>query len=97
MHHPPEPAVQQLAYSPLTRRWPVKAYLLGLVTLPLLYVVVYLLLRASGAYHPYFSQGSWEIEGTSHVYLLDVAYFPAMIIEGDIQNRLRWLREPSGG
>ena len=29
--------------------------------------------------------------------VIDVAFAPAALIEVDVQNRLRWLREPTGG
>ena len=77
------------------RRW--RAYLLGLFTLPLAYLLLYSLLRVTGVYRVYFSQGSWEIEGSARLHLIDVAYLPMISLEGDMKNWLRWLPEPSGG
>jgi len=49
-----------------------------------------------GVYYPVYNQGSWDIDGSTHVYVFELAFLPARIIECDIQNRLRWLTEPSG-
>lgn len=65
--------------------------------LPILYVFTYIMLRVCGVYYPFFDQGSWEIEGSTRVFVLDVVFWPAQVIEGEIQNRLRWLPEPKGG
>ena len=76
---------------------PRRSYLLGLVTLPALYVLVYVLLRLAGVYYPFYHQGGWEMDGGTGVYAIDLAFLPATITEIDCQNRLRWLREPTGG
>ena len=97
MPQPPDATSTSLDYSTLRRRLPWKPYLLGVVTLPTLYLFTYVLLRLCGVYYPFFNQGSWDIDGTTHVYLLDLAFAPATMVEADVQNRLRWLRVPSGG
>lgn len=56
-----------------------------------------ILLRLCGVYYPFFNQGGWDIDRTTRVYALDRAFAPATLIEADIQTRLRWLREPTGG
>jgi hypothetical protein len=92
-----ETSPKPLAYStPKTRR-PWKVFLLGVLTTPAAYLLLYLVLRATGVYHAYYSQGSWEIEGWTGIYILDVPFFPMKIFESNLQNRLRWLREPTGG
>lgn len=97
MHHPADATSSSLEYSTPPRRWAWKPYLVGVATLPAIYLVTYVLLRLCGVYYPFFNQGSWDIDGTTHVYVLDLAFGPATMIEAEIQNRLRWLREPTGG
>jgi hypothetical protein len=97
MHHPADANSHRLEYSTLRGRWPWKPYLLGVATLPGLYFLTYILLRVGGVYYPFFNQGGWDIDGTTNVYLLDLTFVPARMIEADIQNRLRWLPEPTGG
>jgi hypothetical protein len=89
------PAV--ISYSRSKPRWPWKAYFCGVLTVPTLYVSIYLALRAGGVFHAYYSQGSWEIEGGTGIVCLDFAFIPAAIAEAEFHNRLRWLPEPSGG
>jgi hypothetical protein len=97
MHHSADATSPSLEYSTLRRRWPWKPYILGVLTTPLVYLMLYAILRVTGAFHPYYSQGSWEIEGGTRIYIVDVAFFPLAVMEGDLQNRLRWLPEPTGG
>jgi hypothetical protein len=86
-----------LEYSTLRRRWPWKPYILGVVTTPVVYLLLYVILRVTGVFHAYCSQGSWEIEGGTGIYIVDVPFFPLAVMEGDLQNQLRWLPEPTGG
>ena len=86
-----------LEYSRLRRRWPWKPYLLGLATTPAIYLLLYGVLRLTGAYYTFFNQGSWEISGGTGVYAVDLSFLPLAVIEGDLHNRLRWLPEPTGG
>ena len=72
-------------------------YLVGVVTTPAVYLLLYAILRLTGVFHAYYSQGSWEIEGGTGVYIVVVAFFPLAVMEGDLPNRLRWLPEPTGG
>ena len=65
--------------------------------MPVVYLVAYCLLRLSGVYYAYYSQGSWEIEGGTGIPVVDMAFFPTAVIEGSVQNKLRWLKEPTGG
>lgn len=97
MHRPADTSSPSLEYATPHRckRW--KLYLLGVATLPALYLVTYVLLRLCGVYYPFFNQGGWDIDGTTHVHVLDLAFAPATQAEADIQNRLHWLREPTGG
>ena len=67
------------------------------MTTPAVYLLFYTVLRVTGVFHAYYSQGSWEIEGGTGIYVVDVPFFPLMMMEGDLQNRLRWLPEPTGG
>ena len=93
MRHAADATSFSLEYSTPRRRWPWKPSLLGVAMLPALYLVAYILVRLCGVYYPFFNQGGWEIDGTTHVQALDEAFAPATMIEADIQNRLRWLRE----
>jgi hypothetical protein len=86
-----------LNYSTLRRRWPWKPYILGVVTAPTVYLLLYAILRVTGVFHAYYSQGSWEIEGGTGIQIVDVPCIPLTITEGKLQNRLRWLPEPTGG
>jgi hypothetical protein len=86
-----------LEYSTLRRRLPWKPYLLGVATLPAIYLARYVLLRCCGVYYPFYNQGGWEIDGTTNSLVIDVAFFPARIVEMNLHNRLRWLPEPTGG
>jgi hypothetical protein len=86
-----------LDYPAAPRRRPWRAYLLGVATTPALYLLLYLVLRGTGVYYAYHSQGSWEIDGGTGIYLLDVPFLPLAFMEGDLHNRLRWLPEPTGG
>ena len=89
----PEP----LAYSMLKARRSWKAFLLGVLTTPAAYVLLYVVLRATGIFHTFYNQGGWEIDGGTGIYALDVPFLPLTIFEANLQNRLRWLREPTGG
>ena len=40
----------------------MRYYIIGMSTLVFLYLVNYAILRFSGIYSPYYSQGSWAIE-----------------------------------
>jgi hypothetical protein len=97
MHHPPEPTSTALDYSTLRHRRPWKPYLLGVVTTPAAYLLVYAILRFTGVFYPYYSQGSWEIDGGTGVVIVDRSFFPLAVIEGELHSRLRWLPEPTGG
>ena len=97
MHEPEETPWQSLKYSKQRRRWPWKEYVLGVVTTPIVYLLLYAILRVTGVFHAYYSQGSWEIEGGTGIYLVDMPFLPLVAMEGDLQNRLRWLPEPTGG
>ena len=93
----PDPPAPSLPYAPSPPRRPGKSFLLGLLAAPAIYLLLYALLRGTGLFHAYYSQGSWEIEGGTGLYLVDVAFRPLATFEADLQNRLRWLPEPSGG
>jgi hypothetical protein len=97
MNDPVKENCQVFSYWRLRSRWPRKAVCLGVVSLPILYVSAYLLLRLCGVFYPFYDQGGWEIDGTTHVSILDVAFLPAKVTECMIQNRSRWLKEPTGG
>jgi hypothetical protein len=97
MHRPAEATSPSLEYSTLRRRWPWKPYLLGVLTTPAAYLLLYVVLRFTGVFYTYYSQGSWEIEGGTGIYVIDMPFFPLAVMEGDLHNRLRWLREPTGG
>lgn len=92
-----EASSPSLEYSRLRRRLPWTPYLLGVATLPALYLATYVLLRCCGVYYPFYNQGGWEIDGSTNSLIVDGAFFPAMIVEMNLQNRLRWLPEPTGG
>ena len=97
MDIPREPTVEPLEYSTLKQRMPWKPYVLGLLTPPLLYLLAYALLRITGVIYPYYSQGSWEMEGGTGVYVIDIWFLPLVLLEGDFHNHFRWLSEPGGG
>ena len=97
MNQPADATSPFLEYAPSRSRRLWKRYLLSLVTAPLAYILLYVALRMMGILSAYFSQGRWEIEGGTGAYIIDVAFYPMVLIEGDIQNKLRWLPEPSGG
>ncbi|MBC7783027.1 MAG: hypothetical protein H7144_04235 [Burkholderiales bacterium] len=96
MQHPPNATPPSLEYATLRTRRPWKPYLLGVVTTPAIYLLLYAVLRVTGVFHAYYSQGSWEIEGGTGLYFVDALFFPLAIMESDLQNRLRWLTEPIG-
>jgi hypothetical protein len=77
------------------RHWivPLAATVLPVVA----YVLTYVVLRAAGVYYPFYNQGSWDIDGTTHVTAIDVVFVPALLVEQELQNSLRWLPEPTGG
>ena len=89
---PPRP----LSYSELPPRRPWKRYVLGAAALPTLYVAAYLALRLTGVYYLFFNQGGWDMDGTTRVAILDASFAPAAFVELELQNRLRWVREPTG-
>jgi hypothetical protein len=91
------PSTDELTISTNSIRRPWRVYLLGVLTAPAAYLLLYIALRVTGVFHPYYSQGSWEIEGGTGVRFLDVSFMPLTIFETDLQYRLRWLREPTGG
>jgi hypothetical protein len=97
MHPCPDSSSHPLPYARIRFRPPWKAFLLGVVSFPAIYIAAYMVLRLCGVFYPFYNQGGWDIDGTTHVYLLDVVFMPANIIECDVQNRLHWLREPGGG
>ena len=73
-------------------------YLLGMLTFPTIDLLGYALLRVTGVYYPYWSQGSCdEIDGTCHVYLIDVATLPMRELEVELDSKLHYIRPPSGG
>lgn len=74
-----------------------KSFLIGTACVPIAYVLLYLLLRITGVFYAYYSQGSWEIEGGTRFYYVDIWFVPLVMIETDVQNYLRWLPEPTGG
>ena len=94
---PPDATSNALDYSTLRHCRPWKLYLLGVATTPAVYLLMYALLRLTGVYYPYFSQGSWAIDGSTRVAIVDLSFFPLAVIEADLHNRLRWLPEPTGG
>lgn len=57
-------------------------------------VALYLVLRMTGVFYPYYSQGNWQIESRS---IIAVAFLPPLLLETHVQNWLRWLPEPDGG
>jgi hypothetical protein len=85
-----------LEYSTTKRRLPWMPYLAGVLTVPALYLFTYVLLRVCGAYYLFYNQGGWEMDG-SVGYLVDTIFFPAVVVECDVHDRLRWLQPPSGG
>jgi hypothetical protein len=97
MEQPTDTTSHSLEYSTLRPRWAWKAYVLGIGTTPVVYLLLYTILRVTGVFHTHYSQGSWEIEGGTGVYVVDAAFFPPAAMEGDLQNWLRWLPEPTGG
>lgn len=97
MHHPAGATSPSLEYSTSERRRLWKPYVLGVVTTPAIYLLLYAVLRVTGVFHAYYSQGSWEIEGGTGIYIVDLPFFPLAVMEGNLHNRLRWLPEPTGG
>jgi hypothetical protein len=97
MQHGAMDTSEILAYARSRPRLPWRPYILGLLTVPVLYVLLYLVLRACGVFHAYYSQGSWAIDGGTGIYVVDLPFLPAAIAEADLQNRLRLLPEPTGG
>ena len=91
MHHPADAISPSLEYSTLRRRLPWKPFILGMLTTPVVYLVLYAILRVTGVFHAYYTQGSWEIEGGTGIYIVDVPFLPLALMEGDLQNRHRWL------
>lgn len=86
-----------MPYSPTKSRMAWRPFVLGVLATPMLYLLLYTLLRVFGVFSPYYSQGSWEIEGGTGIALIDIPFLPAAIAEAELQNRLRWLDEPTGG
>lgn len=93
----PEAASKVLSYSRTRPRFPWKAYFLGVLTGPALYALLYLLLRICGVFYPFYNQVGWDIDGSTGSYVVDLTFRPATIVEANLQNRLRWLPEPTGG
>src|SRR5687768_11076497 len=96
MHSKADVSGQPLAYATKSRR-PWKPFVLGVLTTPAAYLLLYAVLRLSGSFHTYYTQGSWEIEGGTGIHFVDTVLFPLATLEGDLHNRLRWLPEPPGG
>src|SRR3954468_14348889 len=97
MQHAPNAAPEVLSYSRTRPRLSWKPYVLGVLTTPALYVVAYVLLRACGVFYPFYNQGGWDIDGSTGIFAVDVAFLPATFAEANLQSRLRWLAEPTGG
>ncbi len=96
MHRTSEGASQPVPNKGLPWRWALVGYALGMFTLPVVYLLVYFLLRLSGVYYPSWSQGSWdEIDGTTNVFVLDVLFLPAEVFEVQLANRYHFLKEPT--
>ena len=75
-----------------------RAYLIGATSVPVLYLALYLLLRVGGVYYPYYSQGSWEMDGGTNIYFVDLAYLPLIFVENEFQAHFDWFYEqPTGG
>ena len=96
MHDHVDATASALQYATRRRRWLGEPYVLAVLTAPAAYLVLYVVLRATGVFYAYYSQGSWEIE-TTGIYAIDMTFIPLVVIEGDLHNRLRWLPEPTGG
>jgi len=96
MQRPLVPAPDVLSYSQLRRgpRW--KAYLCGVAALPVLYVLSYIMLRACGVFYPFYNQGGREMDGGTGIYAVDVVFFPAAMTAECVQDRMKWLPEPTG-
>jgi hypothetical protein len=77
------------------RRWLVP--LAASVLPPVVYVLTYVLLRTAGVYYPFYNQGSWGMDGTTHVRAVDLAFLPALPVEQAFHNTVCWLPEPTGG
>lgn len=84
-----------IAYSPQRRRrgrWKICA--IGTLVL---YVLGYAILRFTGVYYAYYSQGSWEISGDTGIVFIDVGFLPMCWCEDAVLNQVRLLPEPTGG
>ncbi len=71
-----------------------RAYFLGVLTPPLIYLGLYAALRFSGVYTVYYAQGSWGIDGTAGKFWVDVIFAPATILEGRVHDFMRWIPIP---
>lgn len=91
------PGSTSLDYSTRRPHRPWKAYILGVLTIPVVYLLLYAVLRLTGVFYAYYSQGNWEIDGGTRIDVVDVWFIPLAITETKLQNRLRWLPEPTGG
>ena len=72
-------------------------FVLGFAAFPVGYFALYVLLRVCGVYYPFYNQSGWDIDGSTGVETIDIAFFPAQAWESYLQNYLHWLPEPSGG
>ncbi|HEX8340561.1 MAG TPA: hypothetical protein VF624_06590 [Tepidisphaeraceae bacterium] len=97
MHHPDPAASPPLEYATPRRRRPRRPYVLAVTSVALAYLLLYVALRVTGVFYPYYSQGGWEIDGGTGIYAVDIPFLPLAILEGGAHNRLRWLPVPAGG
>jgi hypothetical protein len=69
----------------------------GIISPPSLYLAAYFAFRLSGVFHLFYNQGGWEMDGSTGVTVIDIAFAPIAMAELDFENRVHVLREPSGG
>ncbi len=87
-----------LTYLTDARPFKWKRYALAGLFLPCIYVLTYLSLRLTGVYHLFWNMGDWDaMDGSTRIEIVDRAFAPAAEIELRLQNRLKWVPEPSGG
>src|SRR5262249_6020332 len=61
-----------LGYAAGPRQRGRRVLRLSLICLPAAYITAYVVLRLCGVFYAFYHQGGWDIDGTTHVYALDL-------------------------
>jgi predicted RNA-binding Zn-ribbon protein involved in translation (DUF1610 family) len=74
------------------RRW-LAPYVIGLSTIPILYLLLYLSLRVTGVYASTYNLGNWEVKVDSNSEVVDTLYLPLSYLESEMQFHFSWFHD----